>query len=623
MFIVVVVSKPASPNMSSSIDAGSSTSSLASTKKPSKSKGIDSKGKKSQKKHWNQEKDISNQFNKINLGKSPNNTKRNQISLNHLLHYESYKESDDYKTRQHNRKRETRSPRGSFRYLPDKYKEPLRGMGFINLNYKFVVDSTGNYNPQELDPNIPVNKENIIRIIVPKGNACPICLSDEPVAPRMITACGHIICLTCVLSLLDTEIPIFKKRENLAIIEKYKECPLCSSIIRKNEMKPVLINNVDERFETPKIGEDVVMTLMSRPYNRLFAVPRQIEQVHYQIKNVPYVNTNPDISSYLRLFKADLNYILDMYNEEKQQIINTFEQDSKELYNQNKIYVTKAIKEIDDDIQFWTNHYQQQGEKESIAAASKTEEINSGNSFFYYETGFNTTTTYILSPLDIKVLKTNYNNDYGMLPTRIIAKVENIQYEELTPENSLKKYKYLSHLPLGSSIGFIQCDWSKNEYISQETWRFFQLDLTKRSKKTYEKFQKEEQARSRAQNEEERRNKLFFQNENNVFHNVINPRDYVNQDEYDYEPNGSIGSLTIVDNRHLPTLNSRSPDQQDAIESNYETTVWGTKIKKSELPPSDHEDDWDAEEMIRKAKQEMDKANGKKKKKKFILLLSQ
>lgn len=552
--------------------------------------------------------------------------KKNQISLNHLIHYESYKDLDEYKNR-HKKSKPRRQSRNSFNdYSPDRYKVPLTGLSFINLNYKFIVDQRGNYKPQELDPNIPVSLDNIIRIIAPTGNSCPICLSDKLVAPRMITACGHILCLKCLLSLLDTEIPKFKKTESAAVIEKYNDCPLCSTIIRKKDVKPVLAIHTDERFETPKIGDDVIMSLMSRPFSKLFAVPRSIEGVLYQIDNFPFVDMkDPDLSQYLRLFKAGLPYILKMYNEEKQEVLKSFEED-KLLYNDDGKYHFKAIEDIDKDIEFWTSSYNsntiQPHQGELIV---KKEEINPANSYFYYEAGFNARSTFVLSPLDIKVLKANYNNSYFELPSNVIARVENIQYEELTPENSLKKYKYLSHLPLGTTIGFIQCNWFKNEYISQDTWEAFKSDLTKRTKKSQKKLQREDRDKKRAENEEERRTRLFFERENDPTR-----QNRFNDDYEDYN-DMNFGSLSITDNR-LPVLPSHETIESDSDDlvvgepSKFETTVWGTKVKKNETAPDEiEEDDWDPQEMIRKAKEEMDKqeqTGQKKKKKKKLVLLS-
>ena len=42
-------------------------------------------------------------------------------------------------------------------------------MRFINVNFKFVVDGRKDYRVQELDPNVPVDTDDIIRIIAPRG----------------------------------------------------------------------------------------------------------------------------------------------------------------------------------------------------------------------------------------------------------------------------------------------------------------------------------------------------------------------------------------------------------------------------------------------------------------------
>lgn len=548
--------------------------------------------------------------------------KKNQISLNHLLHYQSYKELDEYKTRRAGTRpgnggsgtRARRSSGGRSSGTTDRYKV-LHGMEYINLNYKFVVDYKANYKPQELDPNVPVNLDDIIRILAPMGNPCPICLSDEPEAPRMLTACGHILCLKCLLSMLDTEIPTFKKRESNAVVEKYRECPLCATIIRSKDVKPVTIMNIDERFEVPKVGDDVVMTLMSRPYTKLFSVPRALEHVHYEITNFPWIS-QADLVPYLRLFKADLPYILATYHAEKAQILATYEAE-KALYDDDGKFVRLALAEIDKDIELWS---QKSDQTVPQVQPAKSETLNSSNSFFYYQTGFNSRVAFVLSPLDIKVLKSNYGDDYANLPSSVIAKVENIQYEELTPENSVKRYKYLAHLPLGTTIGFLQCNWYKNEFISGETWDQFKTDLSKRTKRSQQKLQKEERDRKRAQLDEERRTKQFFEQENNRYYNI----------EEEEESYGNFGGLTITDNR-MPALQEQDGrdqgeaqgehglengldkelDHETPEQGGFRTTVWGTRIKKDS---SEADEDWEAEEMIRKAREQMNK-QGKKKKK--------
>ncbi|ODV69135.1 hypothetical protein HYPBUDRAFT_152306 [Hyphopichia burtonii NRRL Y-1933] len=566
--------------------------------------------------------------------------RKNQISLDHLLDFQSYKDLEVYQ-QNHNKSKARRNSDHSKKSRSNVSKVHLHGMSFINVNYKFIVDYRDDYKIQQLDPNVPVETSSILRIVVPKGNSCPICLSEEPIAPRMITSCGHILCLTCLLSLLESEIPTSKKRESLVIVEKYRDCPLCASIIRTKEVKPVLIDLVDERFEVPKIHDEAILTLMARPQDKILPLPSALDELSLTIDNFPWVSQSdnlPDLTPYLRLLKADFAYLIAMYEKEKKDIMTAYENE-KHLYNDDGKFIKLAIENINKDIEEWSAKFLQQ----SLAPANKDTQRLHSNPFFYYQTGFRANSTYVLSPLDMKVLKTAYNGDYTRLPSSVIAKIENIRYEDLSPEVVTTKYKYLSHLPLGSSIGFLECNWLNNEYIDQETWKIFKNDLTKRTKASERKLRKEDKNKKLALDAEELRTRIFFERENNP--ELANNDDYT----YDYYP-ANFGSLTINDYRELPPLsslanNASSSSQAEntnddthsdsSLDQNtFQTTIWGTKIPKSEVQPSLHDDDddpydWDPEEMIRRAKEEMEKeqqaqgnSKGKKKKKKLVLLSS-
>lgn len=558
---------------------------------------------------------------------------KQKIDAGEFFQFQSYKDLKEYQEKHlGNRSRGNNSPRPFMNKRGDyPPKIQLKGMTFINVNYKFVVDSRQEYKSQLMDPNVPLDLKDVIRIIVPKGNACPICLTDQPVAPRMVTSCGHILCLSCLILLLDSALPKAKKQEADAVVEKYRECPLCTSIIRKKDIKPVLVNHTDERFETPRINDDVVLTLMERPQLKALALPKSMHEFQELIPDFPWISSgdhSPDFSLYLRIFKADMAYLLSMYELEKQQILQGFE-DEKELYNIDDKYIKLAIKDINDDIEMWQQKF---GEPNVHKLSPSQDEGSRDDSYYFYEAGFNAPSVYVLSPLDVKILKTNYDNEYTNMPSSLVAKIENIRYEELTEENALTRYKYLNHLPWGTTIAFMECNWKGNEYLSNETWKMFEDDLTQRSRTSARKFKREEKNRVRALNEEEIRTRNFFERENNP-HRLKN-------DEYedDYGYDGNMGTLSIVDHRELPPLLRRESDASSTASSSaaegrgsssggysgqLTTTIWGTQIPKAEVPEDSVEDDWDAAEMIRKAKEDFKKQNGGKKgrKKKVILQL--
>lgn len=378
------------------------------------------------------------------------NSRKNQISINHLLDFQSYRDTEEY-AMNHQRDRARRRSSGNKKNHPIKVQ--LSGMKYINVNFKFVVDSRLDYKVQQLDPNVPVDVANIISIIAPKAS-CPICLTDDIVAPRMIVSCGHILCLKCVLSLLEQEVPKAKKRESAAIVEKYRECPLCFSVIRKQELKPVILQNIYEQIEVPKVREEAVLTLMMRDLHKILSLPKAIA-VSNHVTDFPDINQT-ELASYLRIFKGDFNYMTSLYEIEKAQIVANYEEE-KELYGDDLALVQQALSHIDQEVADWTSKLAATLDKEhkhSHQHDNASSSPPSHQTFYYYETGFNAGCTYVLSPLDMKILKSTYSN-YESLPTSIVAKIENIRYEELTQETSMTKYKYLSHLPIGSQIGFL------------------------------------------------------------------------------------------------------------------------------------------------------------------------
>lgn len=552
-------------------------------------------------------------------------SKKNQISIDHLLGFQLYRDLPEFHQKQQQLKK-----KHNMNVKTRREKLHLHGMRFINVNYKFVVDYRKSYKPQQLDPNVPVDTSDILRIIVPRGNACPICLSDDLIAPRMITSCGHILCLTCLLSLLESEVPVHKKRESKVIVEKYNDCPLCGSIIRKHDVKPVQVDNIDDRFEVPKPKDEVVLTLMSRTSDSIVPLPRHFESFREVLDLFPWANqTNPDLSQYLRFFKGDLSYLLSMYEHEKLQILTAHEED-KQLYQSDNKYVHLALKSIEEDIAKWTEIFGSNLPKERTDF--KTTSPSTQNTYYYYETGFKANTTFVLSPLDVKVLKSSYCQDYTQLPNSVIAKVENIRYEELTAETAATKYKYLSHLPQGTTVGFMECNWKNNEYITEETWAMFKNDLFKRSKLSQKKLRTEEMNKRKALNEEEKSIRDFIDRENNG-HGERRYSEHGYSDES--WASSSFANLTISDYADLPVLSAdTNPAQNQHAEEEQppvrmERTVWGTSIPKGEVRDINGEvNDWDAEDMIKKAREEMERLDAqggpgkKKKKKKKIVLLS-
>ncbi|TFK81656.1 hypothetical protein K466DRAFT_531537 [Polyporus arcularius HHB13444] len=168
---------------------------------------------------------------------SPNqNNKRSSKtsaqSLNHLLNFTLPPRQSHNLTSLPRRARKTGNSHGIWN------KER-----FVNAQYRFVMNPTGDYTVHFADPDIYFQWHDILQVIVPRGNnlspasreqtvsaddvlSCPICLSP-PTAPRM-TKCGHVYCYPCILHLLSTsEQP------------KWVRCPICYDSVNERQLKAV------------------------------------------------------------------------------------------------------------------------------------------------------------------------------------------------------------------------------------------------------------------------------------------------------------------------------------------------------------------------------------------------
>ncbi|EJF67079.1 hypothetical protein DICSQDRAFT_142653 [Dichomitus squalens LYAD-421 SS1] len=170
---------------------------------------------------------------------------------------------------------------------------------FVNAQYRFLMNPTGDYTVHFADPDIYFQWHDILQVIIPRGHSvlhperqsahdddiltCPICLSP-PTAPRM-TKCGHVFCYPCMLHLLSTS-------EQL----KWVRCPICFDSVNERQLKAVkwldevpAAEDVDDshiegsssstsldrdQFAAPRSGATLRMRLIQRPQITTLALPR-------------------------------------------------------------------------------------------------------------------------------------------------------------------------------------------------------------------------------------------------------------------------------------------------------------------------------------------------------------
>lgn len=110
---------------------------------------------------------------------------------------------------------------------------------FLQANYKFVVLDTGSYQVESMDPDKMLQWEDIIcvRYFTPFPVQCPICL-ETPLCPQM-TSCGHIYCYPCILRYL-----LMGKEDHMR--DCWKKCPLCFMMISSKDLSTIQIENVKQ-----------------------------------------------------------------------------------------------------------------------------------------------------------------------------------------------------------------------------------------------------------------------------------------------------------------------------------------------------------------------------------------
>lgn len=561
--------------------------------------------------------------------------RRAQVSISHLL---------DFSLPQRDIALNSKPPATRRRRKSSQHHEEgvhLVGQEFINANFRFVVDARGDYTPQTMDPNMILDDRNILRVIVPGGHQCPICLSEEICAPRMIS-CGHIFCHTCLLRFLDSE-PITKKE---GFLRKLRDCPLCSLVLRPKETKFVLIDET-LNTDTPHIGREHDFKLIARNVDGILPIPYDLHVDRKELGDIPWYSDSI-LYPYARIMFGGLRFALDCLERDKQAIIQQDQLD-KAIYGENNKYVQQALDEIDERFDLYEYAFHADLKEPNPLATSMEQdpasqntnypELNEANTYFFYQTCFNSSTKYFLSPLDVKVLIQAFGS-FSNFPPRLSLKIESIRYGHTVNMTVLKRMKFLSHLPIGTEFAFVEIDWKNN--IDPEVYHKFSKELNERRKKHASKVKREDHDKRRYEFEQDQKTKQFYMQENNGWGSY---------DFLDSKPGhvdlGLVTSMTSVANDATEAESSNDtgdtrggapPESSSATSaensSGYTTTVWGTKILKGSaiITESDYDDDpFNTEELLNalhnSAKNSDAPANNgkvvlKKKKKKVVLLSS-
>ncbi|KAK4100055.1 hypothetical protein N658DRAFT_497773 [Parathielavia hyrcaniae] len=414
-------------------------------------------------------------------------SRRGQTSITHLMSYAlPPRPHESHHTSNYSRSYR-RNPSwgvGSGYHAADKAR-------YIHANYRFVVAPNGNYAAQAADADRYLDWGDVVQVIASAESqqaSCPICLSD-PVSPRM-AKCGHIFCLPCLMRFMNisnSEEP--GKKQN-----RWRKCPICEDAIYLSDVRPVRFY-AGQECPLPRKGDDVILRLMMRSGRSTLALPKEgAADVLESGEDIPW-HFAANVLDYARIMRGTSDYMVEQFDREIEDLL-TQEKEDELLYHEDSEWTQKAIRAI----RTAKEKLAEPGETEPAPPLTTTTPGPGPTKQVEQDFYFYTSPPHLyLSPLDIRILKTKYGS-FSAFPSTLLPRVEHITTGHAVDEALRKRAKYLSHLPRGCLISFLECDWT--DIVPPDILAAFSDEIERRRKRNREKATQEERERLQAERQE-------------------------------------------------------------------------------------------------------------------------
>jgi hypothetical protein len=431
-----------------------------------------------------------------------------------------------------------------------------------------VVSPTGDYSRQAVDADEHLDWTSVLQVIAStesQQTSCPICLS-EPVAPRM-AKCGHIFCLPCLLRFMSSSSsddgPGTEKKA------RWRKCPICEDAIFLSDVRPVRFY-AGQESPLPRPGDDVILRLMMRNANSTLALPREGgADVLNSVTDVPW-HFAANVLDYARIMKGTGAYMEVEFDREMQDLLKQ-EKEDELLFHEDGEWTQKAIRGVASAKEKVKGLGETEVELSSREAAAKPVARHTEADFYYY-----TSPPHLyLSPLDIRILKTKYGN-FSSFPSTLLPRVEHISTGHVVDDAMRRRAKYLSHLPQGCLVSFIECDWT--DIVPAETLAAFADEIERRRKRNRDKAASEERERLQAERIEAAairgaRRQLGPLEEEVTLRFADPPTDPAAVDMNDFQP---LGAASIEVSPRPATRPGFTPLANMSTSPSTQRTVWGT-----------------------------------------------
>ncbi|KAK9173924.1 Zinc finger, C3HC4 type (RING finger) family protein [Cryptosporidium meleagridis] len=313
---------------------------------------------------------------------------------------------------------------------------------------------------------------------------CPICLDSDLLVPK-ISNCGHIYCWPCIIKLMN----IILEKDEYA--KKFK-CPICFSNVLLNEL-------VSLRYQIVKkvqIGSEINLCLLYRNISSPL--------IHFELnmKNSDgkvLLERNEKGAQFQRIgLISDQNEIL---LHDLQMLRMRKLESEKSGLNEEICYIEECISIIEnilklkgvtpsceifsnDAFDMLLSHY---GETELLeeleyrfinSSANCSNQCNMKDIFYFYQL-FDGQLVF-LEPFYVKVLQTEFGSIENLPKALLNVSITSIK-EFIISHQNIRKYKFLSHIPMGSKIYIVGIN--VLPYISTKTKETFNVELEKRVNK--------------------------------------------------------------------------------------------------------------------------------------------
>ncbi|KAI4258012.1 MAG: hypothetical protein LQ352_001402 [Teloschistes flavicans] len=341
--------------------------------------------------------------------------------------------------------------------------------------------------------------------------------------------------------------------------QRWKKCPICWDSVYVSETRPVRWF-AGQEGDPPQEGCDIVLRLIERSPGSTLALPRDGATSHEKDENVPWYFA-AEVMDYARVMKGGEDYMTTEYDREIEDLRQQ-EREDELIFGEETQWTQKAVAAISElkarlkglgnppdsattpnerkprraPLKYHDHHTQspdfylaqhalkpgqpppestlRAGQMEvsqtqpsststptsdspaTSAGARATNAHSSSSPFFFYEALLH----FYLSPLDIRILRSAFG-EFSSFPSTILPRVERVSTGHIVDDDLRRRAKYLTHLPRGCEVAFLECDWT--DVVGTEVLGGFSVEIEKRRKRNREKEAREEKERARAEKEED------------------------------------------------------------------------------------------------------------------------